>query len=83
MTRLMHGVAHGNTIELTEDLGIPDGQPVEVVVRTVVLSPKSEWGEGLRRCAGAFAEDWSVEDDRFLQQLREERQNDTRPELPS
>jgi hypothetical protein len=82
MTRLMHGVAHGDTIKLTEDLGIPDGQAVEVVVRAVP-SPKAEWGEGLRRCAGAFADDWTEEDDLFLNQLREERENDPRPELPS
>jgi hypothetical protein len=76
----MHGVAHGNTIELTEDLGIPDGQAVEVVVHAVT-SPKSDWGEGLRRCAGALADEWTEEDDRILEQIHQDRQDDPRPKL--
>jgi hypothetical protein len=32
MTKLMHGIVHGKTIELTEDLGLSDGQSVELIV---------------------------------------------------
>jgi hypothetical protein len=32
MTRLMHGIVHGKTIELSEDLGLSDGQAVELIV---------------------------------------------------
>ena len=32
MTRVLHGVVHGKTIEVTEDLGLVDGQAVELIV---------------------------------------------------
>ena len=47
------GKIHGKTIQLDADLGIPDGQQVEIVVR--VSQPKQTWGEGIRRSAGIAA----------------------------
>jgi hypothetical protein len=73
MTRTVHGVIHGRSIEFAEDLGIADGQEVETTVKTVPTSPPKPWGEGLRRCAGAFAADWTEEDDRILELLYQER----------
>jgi len=35
MTRTIHGRLHGRTIELDEDLGIPDGQEVEVQIQII------------------------------------------------
>jgi len=32
MTKVLRGVVHGNTIEVTEDLGMWEGQAVELVV---------------------------------------------------
>ena len=32
MTKLMHGIVHGKTIELSEDLGLSDGQSVDLIV---------------------------------------------------
>ena len=32
MTQLIHGIVHGKTIELNEDLGLSDGQSVDLVV---------------------------------------------------
>jgi hypothetical protein len=32
MTKLMHGIVHGKTIEVSEDLGLSDGQAVDVIV---------------------------------------------------
>jgi hypothetical protein len=60
MTKVMHGKVHGRTIELDEDLGLADGQQVQVQVKVLPTSPK--WGEGLKRCAGALADDpeWDV-----------------------
>jgi hypothetical protein len=55
MMRIVNGTVHGNTIELDEDLGIADGQAVEVQVKLVPL--KREWGEGILRTAGALAVD--------------------------
>jgi hypothetical protein len=78
MIRHVHGVIHGQTIELTEDPGVAEGQQVEVIIR-IVPSPRT-WGEGLRRCAGAFAADWSEEDDRILEEIHRERRRDAREE---
>ena len=52
MTRTVHGVVHGKTIQLAEDLGVAEGQAVEVQVK--ILSADKPWGEGIRRsaCAG-------------------------------
>jgi hypothetical protein len=80
MERQLQGIIHGRTIELSEDPGVADGQPVEITLRTVRV-PRP-WGEGLRRCAGAFAADWTEEDDRILEQMHQERKRDSRREIP-
>jgi hypothetical protein len=46
------GVIRGKTIELEKDPGLEDGDPVEVEL-WLNLPP----GEGLRRAAGAWADD--------------------------
>ena len=46
---------HGRTTESAEELGFQDGQAVRVQVTP--LPPAATWGEGLRRCAGALADD--------------------------
>jgi hypothetical protein len=57
----LHGVMHGRTIELDTEPGLPDGQPV-----TVVLQPEDAGAHGndgasasscLSRAFGAWAED--------------------------
>ena len=80
MTRTLHGKVHGKTIELDEDLGVIDGQVVEVQVKIVPSAKK--WGEGLRRCAGALADEWTEEDDRVLNEIYQDRKRETRRELP-
>jgi hypothetical protein len=74
MTRLVHGVVHGKTIELDEDSGVAEGQHVQVTIKTVPA--KRPWGEGLRRCAGALADEWTHEDDRILEEIHEDRKRD-------
>jgi hypothetical protein len=76
MTKTVQGIVHGKTIELIQDLGMADGQKVEVVVKTI--SSKEQWGEGLRRCAGALANEWSDEDDRILEEIYQDRKRETR-----
>ena len=71
MTRTLRGVICGRTVDLTEDLGVPDGQQVEITIKTVA-SPKP-WGEGLQPRAGAFAADWTGEDDRIIEEIHWER----------
>lgn len=68
------GVVHGKTIELENELGLPDGQPVVVTVHHP-LPP----GEGIRRSAGAWAYG-GVELDCWLAQVQRGRAED-RPGL--
>ena len=79
MVRQVQGVIHGRTIELSEDPGVADGQQVEITIRAVP-TPRP-WGEGLRRCAGAFAADWTEEDDRILEEIQQERKRDSREDI--
>jgi hypothetical protein len=71
MTKIMHGIVRGKTIELDQEVGVPDGQEVEVAVQILPVSPLPEsWGEGLRRCAGALAGISGLDED-MAQILRE------------
>jgi hypothetical protein len=79
MTRVFHGKVRGKTIELAEDLGLAEGQEVEVSVRTVPATPTRMPGEGLLRTEGALADDphW----DPIMDELYRERKNDSRREI--
>ncbi len=66
----LRGVIHGKTIELQEELGLPDGETVSVIVRRM-LPP----GEGIRRSAGSWA-DGGEELDRWLEGVYRDRDND-------
>ena len=72
MTKTIHGKVHGKTIQLDEDLGGADSQEVEVQVK--IIPAAKLWGEGLRRCAGALADEWTEEDDRILEEIYQDRQ---------
>jgi hypothetical protein len=71
----MTRVIHGRTIELTEDLGLAEGQEVELTVRT---SPLPRRGAGLLRTEGVLADDphW----DAIMDEIYQERKNETRRE---
>src|SRR5207247_1005223 len=56
MTKAIHGKVHGKIIELDEDLGLAEGQEVEVQVRVIAKTPRTP-GEGFLRTAGALADD--------------------------
>ncbi len=45
-TKTVHGKVHGKTIELEEELGVPEGQEVELEVRMPAPSPRP-MSEGL------------------------------------
>ncbi|MFM7843199.1 MAG: hypothetical protein ACKPEY_03065 [Planctomycetota bacterium] len=74
MIKSLHGVVHGQTIELAEPIPVADGQEVEVTIK--VVSTKRPWGEGLRSCAGALTNDWTREDDRILADIQRDRSDD-------
>jgi hypothetical protein len=75
MNKVTHGKVHGRTIELVEDLGLAEGQEVEVQVK--LLPPAKTWGEGILRTAGALADDpdW----DAVMEAIHRERKLERRP----
>jgi hypothetical protein len=73
--KTMRGIVHGKTIELPEETGLPEGQEVSVTLEPV--SPKLPPGEGIRRSAGAWAED-AEELDKYLEWNRQQRKKNRR-----
>ena len=61
------GLIRGKTIELADDLGLADGQEVEVIVR--VRPSRAEQEQAIRRSAGAMAPFWTPEDDEILAEI--------------
>lgn len=81
MTKTLHGIVHGKTIELDQEVGVPDGQKVEVAIQIIQTSPRTEaWGEGLRRCAGSLAGIPGLDED--MQQILAERKTAKFRKLP-
>jgi len=66
------GVVHGKTINLDQEPGLPDGQQVTVTVQPVTSREKLPPGEGIRRSAGAWADD-AEELDKYLEWNRQQR----------
>lgn len=54
MSYTAHGRISGKTSELDEDLGVANGQEVEVIVH--VKQKRESCGEGIRRSAGVAAD---------------------------
>ena len=77
MTKTIHGKVYGKTIELDEDLGVAEGQEVEVQVR--IVKPSGKWGEGILRTAGALADD--PEWDTIMEQISQDRKVECRPQV--
>ncbi len=76
MTKVIHGKVRGKTIELAEDLGLAEGQEVEVQVS--VLPTARKWGDGILRTAGALADDpyW----DAIMEEVYQSRKVDRPPQ---
>jgi hypothetical protein len=68
---VLKGVVHGKTIELDDETGLPDGQSVSVTVQPV-QETRLPPGEGIRRSAGAWADDID-ELDEFLDWNQQQR----------
>ena len=76
MTTTIHGIIRGRIIELDRDLGVAEGQEVEIQVKIVPTS--TTWGDGLKRCAS----DWTEKDDEILTSIYQDRKRDDRKEIP-
>jgi hypothetical protein len=79
MTRTIHGKVHGRTIEFDEDLGMAEGQEVEVQVKLIPRSCRNQ-GEGLLRTEGALADD--EEWDGIMEEIYQARKWERRPSVP-
>jgi hypothetical protein len=80
MSRTLHGRVHGKTIELDEDLGVPEGQEVEVQVKVIADKTARKPGEGFLRTEGALAND--PEWDGIMEEVYQARKRDRRPPAP-
>jgi hypothetical protein len=76
---ILRGIVHGKTIELDQELGLPEGQSVEVTVQPV--SAPNAPGEGLQRAFGGWSED-ADELDEFLDWNRNQRKQPRRETSP-
>ncbi|HEY2412686.1 MAG TPA: hypothetical protein VGI40_10610 [Pirellulaceae bacterium] len=68
MEQLVTGTINGKTIVFNEPLGIPDGEPVQVVIRP--LPGKRSPGDGIRNSAGVLAFEFTDEDQRILDEIQ-------------
>lgn len=75
------GIVHGNVIECSTEIGLPDGQQVTVTVQPLVSHGKLPPGEGLKQSFGAWAED-AGELDKYLEWNRQQRKISRRPLEP-
>lgn len=77
MSQIIHGIIHGRTIELAEDIGLADGQPVTVIVQP---SPTSIPGDGERISAAGMLADYP-EMDEYLEDVMRSRKLASRREI--
>ncbi len=80
MSKTIHGIVHGRIIELDRDLGVAEGQEVEVQVKIVPTA--TTWGDGLKRCGGGLVNEWTDNDDQILTSIYQDRKRDDRKEIP-
>jgi len=79
MTRTLYGKVHGKTIELDEDLGVAEGQEVEIQIK-LISKPGNKTGEGFLRTEGALADDG--EWDGIMEEIYKARKLERRPQIP-
>lgn len=72
---IFKGIVHGKKIELDREPGLPDGEAVTVKLETAPAGVKLPPGEGIRRAAGAWADE-AEEVDKFLEWTRQQRKLD-------
>jgi len=66
LDRTTRGIVRGKFIELAQDLGMADGDQVEVIVRAVPGG--KAWGDGIGRSAGGWVD--YPEIDAALEEIR-------------
>jgi hypothetical protein len=87
MTKTLHGKVRGRTIEIDEDLGVADGQDVEIQVKIAgpkksLPGPPPGWQPGRpSTTAGLLADSWTEEDDRILEEIYKSRKQEASREV--
>ncbi|HVC97693.1 MAG TPA: hypothetical protein VND64_28740 [Pirellulales bacterium] len=87
MTKTLHGRVRGRTIEIDEDLGVAEGQEVEIQVKitgpkTSLPGPPPGWQPGSpSTTAGLLADSWTEEDDRILEEIYKSRKQEASREV--
>ena len=71
-TTTFRGIVRGKTIELDQELGLPEGQPVEITVQPIAAETTP--GEGLSRAFGGWSEA-AADLDEFLEWNRNQRKD--------
>lgn len=79
MIKTLHGRVHGKTIQLDEDIGVTEGQEVEIQVKVIPLSSRRP-GDGFLRTEGALADD--TEWDAIMEEIHRSRKRGRRPQVP-
>ena len=77
----MKGVVRGRTIELETEPGLPDGQPVSVIVEPVESKKMQSALEALQRAAGSWTDDDPEGLKQYLESTRQQRKS-RRREIP-
>lgn len=72
MIRRVHGIVHGKTIEIEEELGLSDGDKVSIVIEGP-QSGQDKWGVRLPRKAGNCIGMMEIiaDDDEHLEDFKE------------
>jgi hypothetical protein len=78
--KTVHGIIQGKVIQLATDIGLDDGQEVEVTV--CVVSAGRRRGDGIVHSAGAMAAYWTAEDDQILLEIQRNRKRPRGGEIP-
>lgn len=81
-TRIVRGTVRGKTIELDDEVGVADGQEVEIELK--IIRPKKElpgppagWRPGMKSAtSGLLADSWTEDDDRILEAIHQDRKRD-------
>ena len=82
MSAVFEGIVHGRSIQLSEDSGLPDGQPVRVTIQPTV-SPAPSEAVNARTSLQAAAGSWTDDAEGLEQYLEWNRQQrkSPRPEI--
>lgn len=77
MTKTIHGIVRGKTIEIAEDLSAFEGQQVKLRLTPVETTRKP--GDGILRSAGVLADD--PEWDQIMDEIYQARKLERRPPM--